>query len=190
MKKFLSLLMATFMSLAMLTGCGNGTTSGSNTTEEVVEKAPSSEYVAVLNEFGLEDVNYTFKGKKSIVFASKVSDETLEILAFGYTNDIAEEMYDKVYLDITDYDDNMIDQVDKNIRDQFDMVNDLDFASIEYTVDKDINKYIIEIHYSDLSRANVEKMVSEGLISGTAGMNQISIEQTAQAAAENGLVER
>ncbi len=186
LKRVLSFFMAGLVSMSLMTGCG----SKQKVEEEI--KEPSSEYVEVLNKYGLEDVNYTFQGKKSIVFASEVSADTLEILAFGYTNDIAEEMYDKVYLDISSYidEEDMVNQIDESIRNEFDKVSKLDFATIEYTVDKELGMYIIEIYYDDLSKENVEELISSGLISGSDGMNQISIEQTTESAKSNGLIQR
>lgn len=188
-KKLASLLMATAMTFGMLTGCG-GSGSDASAKQEEVKKDPSPEYVELLSKYGLKDVDYDFKGKKSVVFGMAVSDDTLEIMAFGYTKDIAEEMYDKVYMDISEYDEATVEQIDQLLRDQFDSIADYDFATIDYKIDNDLGMYVIEIYYSDLSMDNVETLVSEGLISGTPGMNQISIQQTIDGAADNGLVMR
>lgn len=189
-KKLLSFMMAAMMAVGMLTGCGGSGSSTTGAAEEEKAKDPSPEYVELLSKYGLKDVNYDFVGKKSVVLGMAVSDETLEIMAFGYTGDIAEEMYDKVYMDISEYDDETIDMIDQQIRDSFESVGDLPFATIEFEVDKDFGMYIIEIHYDNLSKENVKTLIEQGLISGTEGMNQISIKQTLDSAAENGLIVR
>ena len=195
-KAGISLFMASAMALSMLSGCGSSSTVESvkeKTEEDVVEEyVPNQDYLDALATFGLDDISFEYDSLDEACYAIVGEDNAfIEIMSFGYKNDLAKEMYDRIYYTVTGYTDDQIASVDSYMKETFASIASNDWCEMTTDYDADKELYILQLHYTGLDdKDHVSTMVDEGVLGLTEDANQISISATDEAAQDNGLIKR
>lgn len=179
MKKLLLVLLSFVLALS-LAGC----TSDKNPDTPVTDK-PSEEFVSMLSDYGLDDVTFSFNTKKSFITAAAVTDSILEVIGWGYDNDIVTEMYDVIYINLEGYSEEYVAMLDEAEREAFSFLDEKTYLDqSDFVIDSEKNLYVITLHYPSIDENVVADMVASGLIQVDKDGNRISAKETMKNATE------
>ena len=181
-----------FLSAALLVGCGSGNSQSGK--EEIVEKDPTPEYVEIVQEFGYDDISYSYPGLESASFAHIIDEYTLEVLTFGYSGDKVKTMTDSVFYNLEGLDQDSIDYLVETIDEGMEPFRKLDFCTVEFG-EEDDSFYRLKVEYKDMdSNDHIKKVVDLGglqLTEDSADIVQyLSLKDTADALVSGGWTRR
>lgn len=193
MKKIFIVMLAALVLTLCLTACGgegdSQTTTGVTTTTNPVTttKAPEDFNDAFVMR-DVEFVKHEFSTSQSASFVGLTTDDTLDLVEFGYEDDTVSEVYKMFYLNVDGYDASQRESIKQSMEANF-----ADAAAIEcVTITHEITDkyYIMTTEIKALDNAdNLSAVISEGLLDFAAeGISSLKMSEAEDVLTANGFI--
>lgn len=171
MKKVLIFMLVAVVFTLCLTACRGGdntnTTASATTTTKPISttKAPEN-FDEAFTIRGITFTKHEFSTPQSAAFVGLTTDDTLDLVEFGYENDIVKEVYKTFYLNIEQYDISQKESIKQSMVDNFAQAATIPGVTITHEITDKYYVMTTDIKVFDNADA-FDAAVREGLLDFT-----------------------